>query len=563
MSAKFGYNIRTLANNNFLNNFKGFQFSPWEAETNYNVGDKVYNGGYRFIASEAGISGTIGPSSTISPVIDGTVSWIFLELIPETEAFKGNLYFFIGKLDEWDDINQIPAPDLTDKNTYNIFNDMSSLKRIEKSEMRLGIKLYPWNSSAIYSQYSPLKNPLAVIGDNQNVEAYEFPFYCVHNYDIFKCLNNNNGGISTTPPESIPGNTNVIVSADGYVWKYMGTIDVSDYGFITSDYAPVKYLITDDGSAQWDIQTTTTNNGISSFEILDSTGTINPLSYTIKLFKDDVAKEEYAVQYIPTTNITTDVNNELTNILALTPGADFTPNCVALAYNSTASGSGAYTYDSDHPVPGEGHVTISPETGEIFSITFIGAQQGINYNSNAKIVIIGRFNEDAVTQRAAVITPNVSGGSIISTNIVDGGAGYEYARAFVIPGIAANAAAGGGVAEVILAPKNGHGYNIVKELGANALIIKVLTSTDAAYFPIGETNAFRQFGIITDIRDKDGITDSFNGLYIGPRHAEYDVVESTLNKISKDYGDILYLSNFGKVIRLTNQSEKIKVTIIF
>lgn len=561
MSANFGYNIRTLANNNFLNNFRGFEFSQWESGKTYAIGDKVFNGGYRYVATSSGTSGVSGPSTSDSPVSDGGVNWIFLETISNTEIFEGNLYFFIGKLDEWLDQNQIPQPDISDNNSYVTINDMASLKRIEKSDMRLGIKYYPWVGNTIYSQYDPQKNPYTLIGEN-SINAYEYPFYCINNNKIYKCLNNNNGGFSTVPPTDTFTGTNLIVSADRYVWKYMGTIASSNFDFITNDYVPVSYLITDDGTDQWDVQNSVKNNSISSFNILDVTGTIDPARYTIKIFKDNIGKELYESNVYPNTTITVDNNSILTNIIAASPAENFLQNCIAIVHDNQAYGNGAYTYDSDFSA-GEDDGKVTIENGEIISITFKGAQCGQLYDANSKIIIIGRFAEDAVTKREATASLIINSNTITGVTMIDVGSGYEYARAFVIPGVSGNSGIGGGVADVILAPKNGHGYNMAKELGANALIVRVETPTGSPYFEYGENNKFRQFGIITDIKIEDETKYASELLYIGPRHSEYNLLTSTLNKISKNYGDILYLNNFGEILRENSKSEKIKVTIIF
>jgi hypothetical protein len=76
-----------------------------------------------------------------------------------------------------------------------------------------------------------------------------------------KCLYNNNGANSTVKPTgtlTVPFITN-----DNYIWKYKFSLDLSDINdFLTETYLPVKTLLTDDTSEQWDVQQTAANGAI-------------------------------------------------------------------------------------------------------------------------------------------------------------------------------------------------------------------------------------------------------------------------------------------------------------
>jgi hypothetical protein len=58
------------------------------------------------------------------------------------------------------------------------------------------------------------------------------------------------------------------VQADGYIWKYMYSINSGDQlNYLTSEYMPVNTLTLDDGSIQWDVQQDAVIGGIHSIVI--------------------------------------------------------------------------------------------------------------------------------------------------------------------------------------------------------------------------------------------------------------------------------------------------------
>jgi hypothetical protein len=80
------------------------------------------------------------------------------------------------------------------------------------------------------------------------------PFYVVNSsLSAYKCIGNGGGQVSTIQPT---GTSAIIVTlGDGYQWKYMFTINTGDVlAFVTTNYIPVRTLLLDDGSNQWQVQ---------------------------------------------------------------------------------------------------------------------------------------------------------------------------------------------------------------------------------------------------------------------------------------------------------------------
>lgn len=102
--------------------------------------------------------------------------------------------------------------------------------------------------------------PNVTIGVPSTIQSTAFdvqPFYVITpQYRVYKCLNNNSGAYSTFMPTSTStsGSTPAAL-ADGYVWKYMYTVSTIDQElFYTSNWIPVHFLTSNDGSDQWTIQ---------------------------------------------------------------------------------------------------------------------------------------------------------------------------------------------------------------------------------------------------------------------------------------------------------------------
>lgn len=563
MTAKFGYNIRTLANNNFLKSLKTEILENWVINKSYLVGDMIYSNGSKYIATNNGTSAGTAPDHTSGIELDGVggVSWIFAEYLPVDYPFMGNLYSFLGKSgpdNAWTpDPDEPLIPNITDVESTDILNKMVSLRKITKENMRFGIKRNNWSASPnrIYSQYDPNKDPYANEGDN----VYTNPFYCVtDDYKIYKCINNKNGSLSLVKPYG--NSTELINLADGYVWKYMGEVNSLDIdNFVTTEFIPVEFksyndIMDSSGSStrQWLVQQAAKNGQISTFEIMGTVGDLiaNPV---VIIYKDKNAsvKEE-----IPAASAFVPENYHgavLEQVLVGNPGENYTKDCVAIIREDLVPGSGAYINDSTSSDPNK----IIIVNGVITEIRLPTNGTGNGYNA-VKIIIVGDGN-------GATATGSIAGGSISVINVTNGGTGYTWARAYIIPCTSTNSG-GGAVAYAVMSPRNGHGHNLAKELGSNALIFNIKTSNTSVpndYYLFGTGSEFRQLGILSDSRELSGnvLANAMN--YIGPGHPKYTDNASPLTKISPSYGEIIYLSNFPPILRSSGQEENIKIVIIF
>lgn len=147
-------------------------------------------------------------------------------------------YVFIGRPQVWDNENLPPTPVDTMKLQSDVYKDMIAMKRLYNTDVSHVVPREDWVSSTVYDEYDhdrTATNPAS----SGATSLYLSNFYVMTDeYKVYKCLFNNNGAASTVKPTST-GTTSVTL-ADGYIWKYMYTIDTdSILKFLTPEFMPV------------------------------------------------------------------------------------------------------------------------------------------------------------------------------------------------------------------------------------------------------------------------------------------------------------------------------------
>jgi hypothetical protein len=139
------------------------------------------------------------------------------------------------------------------------------------------------------------------------------------------------------------------------------------------------------------------------------------------------------------------------------------------------------------------------------------------------------------------------------------GSGYTSTPTAIISG-------DGTLAEAVavLAPKDGHGSNILTELDGRYSIINArFEDTESGYFPITGENDFRQLSLVADPRTWDG-DEAIAARFIGPQHDSYTGDgTSGLEELEAGSGSIIYIESIEPVVRTTGQIEDIKIVLKF
>ena len=157
------------------------------------------------------------------------------------------LYLFFAKADGW--TNNQPVPPIDNQEAaFGLYDQMIGLKKIPSSEIRGVIPNKTWSSGTTYDIYrhnygsviNATNNVVNYVeGLNTEIHLYETNYFIVTSeYKVYKCLNNNGNKASTVEPSSTTSAPFTL--SDGYVWKFMFSVNANDFERFKSDeYIPI------------------------------------------------------------------------------------------------------------------------------------------------------------------------------------------------------------------------------------------------------------------------------------------------------------------------------------
>ena len=277
-----------------------------------------------------------------------------------------SLYCFLSKVDPWTDDNDPPAPTQDQKYIKQVFKNMFVAKHIGSNDISPVIERINWTSK-VFDYY------------RDNIDMFKLDesghllnkFYIKNKYDqVFKCLWNNNGDVSTIEPYFEPGTygtNNIFKGADGYKWKYIYTIDIGlKLKFMDINWIPVPVgantpnpLVSTAGCGNIDVINVT--NGGSGYDLANDI-------ITVTITGDGTGAAASILNENVVDGIIKDVN-------VINTGTNYTYADVTI---TSGAGSGAVVYANTSPIGGHGFDPIS-ELGAshiMFSIDFNGDESG-------------------------------------------------------------------------------------------------------------------------------------------------------------------------------------------
>jgi hypothetical protein len=253
---------------------------------------------------------------------------------------QGNtkVYFAFGKVSPWANDASPQQANSSVTSLNEVWDNMIGAKLITGNEIAHVTYRNNWTANTAYHAYDHCECSLLLFNPNTK-------FFIINtDWNVYKCLSNNNGTLSTVMPTQI-FTDRAIEENDGYTWKYMYTVsDAEKIKFVTNNYIPVKTLSGNDGSLQWQVQQNATAGAIEAIKVTSGgSGYSNASNIIITITGDGSGAN--AIARINT------ASNTVSNVAIVTTGTGYT---FADAVVSGGGGSGANLRVMISPTGGHG-----------------------------------------------------------------------------------------------------------------------------------------------------------------------------------------------------------------
>lgn len=310
-----------------------------------------------------------------------------------SELGPTSIYLTIGKVRPWDNDAEPPQAD-SGVGTFNdVWQQMVAAKLIVGSDVRHAIRRINWTSDTVYDAYDHCTCTLLLFNDD-----VEF-FVLTTDWNIYKCLYNNNGGQSTVMP------TQTIVDAaveeqDGYIWKYMYTLTAEErIRFMTDSYIPVRTLLADNNSLQWQVQESATPGSIDIIKVVNGGSNYsNASTITVTIAGDGVGATARAK--------INSSSNTVSSITMINRGLNYTYATISITDSGTGSDATANAVIS--PPGGHGSDPMRELGG-----SYLMLNPRIKSSEDGKISINNEYRQIALIQDPVVVgTGNIASNTV-------------------------------------------------------------------------------------------------------------------------------------------------------
>lgn len=412
-----------------------------------------------------------------SPLKSALKKYFVSSFINSAES-KDKLFFFIGKTTGWDESGpSAGTPEDTIVDDIDTLRNIIAYKAIQPSDINYMIPKNEWTYGAKYDEYS----------DSVSLEDKVY-HVMTDEYNVYKCISNNDGGESIRKPTSRV-TTGTFSTSDGYRWKYLFTIPDLLRKYITTDYIPVPIVsfrsFDEITQRQYDTQRNAVNGSIDYIRVT-SNKTVNITGFYSGLFQNgNPSTNTFDAPYVAGDSVvkfnagigSTNFTNCDLNVVS-GPGSGQLRRIVS--YNTT-------TKEATLDTP----LTQSVTDESIFHITPGILIDGDGDGAQAYISLLPYDASDpGVVVREVVVTN--PGKNYTYTTITNTAFNTGYNSALGRPTFAA-----------VLPPTGGHGVNPLLELDSTKLFILVRFEGTEGITGLDARNDILQYGIVLNPKLND------------------------------------------------------------
>ena len=418
---------------------------------------------------------------------------------------------------------------------YDTFDDLLAVKRITSSDVSFAAPRINWTSGTVYDYYrhdygNRITGGTSIQSANSGAtNLYDANFYVMNsNFQVYKCLDNNNNGQSTIEPTG--ENTLILETSDNYKWKYMYTLSASaQANFLSTDFMGV--------SSNSTVTNAAVDGAVNIVKIkTPGTGGTNG-TYTNIPMRGDGSNGQVSI---------TIASGSVTAVSVTNAGTGYSYANIRVSDINVAGGGSLTGAELDCIIEPKGGHGFDPfeELGAFFVILNTSFEGAETANS-------GDFTTTNDFRRVALIRDPKSAGSAATVTTL------RATRAVRFSGTPGSFQ----VDEKITQTNTGAVGKVVQFDSAN----KILFYTQTRYSDEGvDANGNKILFSGTDTIN--GATSSATGIPTGVTETVNNVSlvnGHSLPEIDEDSGDVMYIENRAPVARSVDQTENVKLIIEF
>jgi len=430
----------------------------------------------------------------------------------------------------------LPITPADNENTQNFtYDDMLACKKVASTNAGFVIPRRNWTNATVYDYYRHdygeyITGTTTVQTSNSGAGTlYDATFYVLTAArNVYKCLDNNNGGTSTVEPTGT--STTILATADGYKWKYIYTLTAAQQAdFLSVDFMAVG------------------TNGTVNAAAVD--GAINVIKIkTAGSAGTDGTHASVPIRGDGSSGVcsVTIASGAVTAVTVTTPGTGYTYAYIKLADINAAGGGALITTELDcmiEPKGGHGFNAVQELGG--FFVMLNTSLEGTESANSGDVTVANDF------RKVSLIRDPKSGGTAAS-------AATLRATSAVV-GASSNLTFS--VDEKISQASTGAVGKVVEWDPTNKILYYIQPRhNDEGVDTNGNQTAFSGTNIITGADTNATLTPATT---TGTVNSQTFSNGYSSSEIDHGSGEIVYVENRAPITRAADQTENIKLIIEF
>ena len=430
----------------------------------------------------------------------------------------------------------LPITPADNENTQNFtYDDMLACKKVASTNAGFVIPRRNWTNATVYDYYRHdygeyITGTTTVQTSNSGAGTlYDATFYVLTAArNVYKCLDNNNGGTSTVEPTGT--STTILATADGYKWKYIYTLTAAQQ----ADFLSVDFMAVGTNGT---VQAAAVDGAINVIKIKTAGSAGTDGTHTGVAIRGDGSSGVCSV---------TIASGAVTAATVTTPGTGYTYAYIKLADINAAGGGSLITTELDcmiEPKGGHGFNAVQELGG--FFVMLNTSLEGTESANSGDVTVANDF------RKVSLIRDPKSGGSAASA--------ATLRATTAVVGASSNLTFS--VDEKISQASTGAVGKVVEWDPTNKILYYIQPRhNDEGVDTNGNQTAFSGTNIITGADTNATLTPATT---TGTVNSQTFSNGYSSSEIDHGSGEIVYVENRAPITRAADQTENIKLIIEF